>query len=223
MFLFFGTRQKVRAGSLLDETPCKKCSCDVHSSYGIIQYVHLFWVPLFIIGREVGAVCVNCENVLEEKQFTKEGIKLLRKTVFTPLNTLLYHLGGACLVLFFAMAFISLQSTRKETAERIMNPRIGDIYHVDMKSIEELPYGKPFVALKIVKVNNASLVFRQSSKSYSRAWKIPHHLSERSREKNFYKTETVKLSNATITSLHEKDAIKRIYRPDLNKTDGSLD
>ncbi|MNS25555.1 hypothetical protein D3C72_574510 [compost metagenome] len=55
------------------------------SFYG--RYAHVYWIPMFSLGRTVVTQCMHCKQVLEENQFSptiKDTRELLRPETKIP-------------------------------------------------------------------------------------------------------------------------------------------
>lgn len=103
--IIFGTRGS-RIGSLqMAETQCDYCE-QQHpqeiTQFG--QYFHIFWIPVFPMGRRTFAECTHCKRTLRKKEFSqrlKENFINQKSTIKRPL----WHWSGILLILGLMLAF----------------------------------------------------------------------------------------------------------------------
>lgn len=72
MFIF-GSKTSIIGNFLIPESKCDYCKQEGTQRlliYG--NYAHIFWVPLFPIGRDVYAECEHCKRTLDQKEFSPE-------------------------------------------------------------------------------------------------------------------------------------------------------
>ena len=49
---------------------CEEDSSQVVSVFG--RYIHLFWIPLFPVGKKVIGECTNCDRTFEKRDFPEQ-------------------------------------------------------------------------------------------------------------------------------------------------------
>lgn len=127
MFILYGIRN-VRIRTIRDEKePCGICG-DYHKEFKITQpCFHIFWIPFFPIGRKtMEGTCQGCRAKFDAYQHP--ALSATRTPFYMFLGLLL-------VVAFFAYGFTNEIQSRKNKAEYVVNPQIGDIYL--MKNTEE--------------------------------------------------------------------------------------
>ncbi|QNK63246.1 zinc-ribbon domain-containing protein [Pedobacter sp. PAMC26386] len=73
MIFFFGTRSKAILTILLKNLECLYCKQTDTVFLNIIStYAHLFWIPLFPVGKKKFTVCSHCRQTLAENQMPME-------------------------------------------------------------------------------------------------------------------------------------------------------
>jgi hypothetical protein len=75
MIFFFGTRSKAILTILLNNLECCYCKQRDTIFLSIVStYAHLFWIPLFPVGKKKFTVCSHCRQTLADKQMPPEYI-----------------------------------------------------------------------------------------------------------------------------------------------------
>lgn len=151
MLIFFGTGSSNRPAIQTNYT-CPACGRE--SSIVIFphqRYFHIFWIPIFPIGKEYSKVCRGCGA-----NFSGAHLPItpqIRNQVKTPLWTYFGLLAGG--ILFFVIlmfGFVLAQRTNSEVADRMESPRVGDVYEVKLDK-------KEYSLRKIAAVTSDSVYF----------------------------------------------------------------
>ncbi len=115
--IFFGRRASVIGRMAIGNTKCQYCetsSIQHVTVYG--EYVHVYWIPLFPIGREVVAECTHCKRTigqidfpssLQDKYFSAQDRIKKPYSHWTGLAILASLLGA------FMFLFAVVESTRE--------------------------------------------------------------------------------------------------------------
>jgi len=127
--IIFGSRAKLLEGGKMVGGACPSC----HKSNSLVcsvisKYAHLFWIPLFPMGKKGVVECKHCKLVEEEKDLPdelKEQCKLAKSEFSTPLWQ---FTGLAILVVFFTIGGIGSSMDNKKDLEYVANPAVGDVY-----------------------------------------------------------------------------------------------
>ncbi len=98
------------------------------------KHAHVFWIPLFPIGKTGGSECMNCKNVLEPKEMPqdlRQEYDLLKADARGPI----WQFSGLLLILV-VIIWANFQSAAdtKEEREYLANPQIGDVYQTKSES-----------------------------------------------------------------------------------------
>lgn len=126
------------------------------------RYVHIFWVPVFSIGRHTVAVCHENGNELKKKHYTKrmkEEIDLMKDMSKVPI----YHFAGLAIVLA-VIAFFYFQSKADKKAELgyANNPKVGDLYFWN----DGLD-GFPYYLSRVISVKKPDVVIQFANEAYN--------------------------------------------------------
>jgi len=159
-------------GRTLKEGPLKnyECpSCGEKNSHVVVvaQYIHVFWIPIFVYKKAVHVVCMSCNYSMEGKDFPpeekamKENIKLLKSSVKTPFYL---YLGLIAIVLAIGyFTFTGVQNSIEESAF-LKDPQIGDVYVLeDLSEVSAYKY----YLLKVQNIDGDSLHMTFNSFSYN--------------------------------------------------------
>lgn len=123
MFFIFGIREK-RIKKYNDLAKyCESCK-KIPIEYHVYQkYVHIFWMPVFPLGKHVKKYCPHCNELLENV-VSPVSSSYMSKTK-TPIY--LYTL----IILFFLLIALLVNEnikTQKLKKEYLQNPEVGDVY-----------------------------------------------------------------------------------------------
>ena len=128
--IVYGSRSK----QLAKEITTEKCAnCDTHSSiemYVFQRYAHVFWIPLFPVGKTIATQCNHCKQVLKQKEMSsslKQVAYNLKSTAKTPIWM---FSGLALLAILITSAVISDNKKKERNALLITAPQSGDVFEV---------------------------------------------------------------------------------------------
>ncbi|MCW5909024.1 MAG: hypothetical protein KIS94_14255 [Chitinophagales bacterium] len=132
--IIYGTRAThLQTDAVPDK--CANCGTDNSVSVSAFQrYAHVFWIPLFPIGKIGASECSNCKQVLEVKDMPssyRETYDRLKMQSTTPKWTFAGLGIIAALVLWGAYAS---NQDKKENLAYINDPKAGDIYEIKSDS-----------------------------------------------------------------------------------------
>lgn len=88
MIFFFGTRSSTLLTEKLADTSCTYCKeQDTIFITVTSSYFHIFWIPIFPIGKKYYSHCVHCKQTLTSNQMPvtyKDGLAEISQKVKTP-------------------------------------------------------------------------------------------------------------------------------------------
>ncbi len=111
MFYLYGTNSsKINQRLKLKNTTCSHCgSNNSFSTTSYSKYFHLFFIPMFPIGKNHFAECSHCKKTFAEKDFSLEMKKsFMSESKINPIKTPIIHRFGIILILGFSLLFIFL-------------------------------------------------------------------------------------------------------------------
>jgi hypothetical protein len=104
---------------------CGQTGTIVISAYS--KHAHIFWIPLFPIGRLGASQCQHCKQVLELGAMPHE-IKREYSNLKAETKVPLWQFSGLGLVaVIIAFTIYSSGEDKKKEAEYLANPVVGDV------------------------------------------------------------------------------------------------
>ncbi len=130
----------------------------VNSVFG--RYVHIFWIPVFSIGKTGAAQCMHCQKAFKTKEMN-DDMKRAYKTMKSDTKVPFWHFSGLILI-GLLIAFISYSGKVKAQNEQgyIEQPQAGDVYEYQNGP-------KRYSTLKVVEATEDSVYFLYNNYDYS--------------------------------------------------------
>ena len=150
--IVYGRRATVLKTQVLFE-PCPNCRTTNSVQITVYQrYAHIFWIPMFPIGKTGVSVCVNCRQVLKLKEMPS-GLRLAYDNLKADTRIPIWHFSGLALIV---VAIIAVSISEKNKAEKvsklILNPKTGDLFELKIKDTVYTLY-------KVLKVEKDTVFF----------------------------------------------------------------
>lgn len=130
--IFYGSKAtQIGTESLFDK--CSNCGTPNSLEMVVFQrYAHVYWIPLFPIGKTGATQCSNCKQVLQKKEFS-ENLKASYNNLKSGSKTPVWTFSGIALIaLLITWGSVVGKQNDKKYAEFIENPMRGDIYEVKL-------------------------------------------------------------------------------------------
>lgn len=127
--LIYGVRKAHLTTVELPDTICSTCDTEGNATLSVYRkHFHLFWIPMFPVGKAGEYQCDHCSQVLSHKEFPadiKEDYNILKQKTKGPI----WQFAGSVLLIgLIALIFmISNQNTEQELGY-LAAPAAGDIY-----------------------------------------------------------------------------------------------
>lgn len=142
------------------------------------KHAHIFWIPLFPVGKKGVTQCQHCKNVLKTKEmpeFVKREYHNLKDETKGPIWQ---FAGSGIIIALIIWASYSSGENKKLDLKYIASPVTGDIYEYKIES-------RVYSTLKVVNVSNDSVFISPNDYEISRKSKIykidkPENYSETS-------------------------------------------
>ncbi|MFT3935874.1 MAG: hypothetical protein QM726_19755 [Chitinophagaceae bacterium] len=110
---------------------CPNCNATASIEMHIFQkYAHVFWIPMFPIGKTGVSQCNTCMQVLKPKQMQpslRESYDNLKAQTKIPIWT---FSGIAVIAVLITLGVISDRKKDARNAQLILHPQAGDIFEV---------------------------------------------------------------------------------------------
>ncbi|MCL5244646.1 zinc ribbon domain-containing protein [Cellulophaga sp. 20_2_10] len=127
--IFYGSNSSHLKSKLTRQIPCSNCKETSKFNVEVYgKYAHLYWIPIFPIGKTGAAVCTNCNTVFEPRQMD-HNLKLEYKNVKGEAKTPIKHFS-ALFIIGLLIAGFSFSSflDGKNTEDYISEPQVNDVY-----------------------------------------------------------------------------------------------
>ncbi len=212
--IVFGTRGRVVKGPQKRGVPCAACGMDVHQTFGVLRYFHVFWIPMFPTMKRPAMECLHCKKALVGKELPERVRKDVAATIFTK-RRVLPMFAGAILVALLAIpvAYGSAQQTARE-AGYLAAPAVGDCYVVRLAGFLKKPDPKhPYGVLRVVKISSDSLELRLGTFAYSQSRGADQAISRGEIARpDYFATSSITLATAELQLLKQARTIQAVRR-----------
>jgi hypothetical protein len=124
-----------RATQLVKEGLSDKCPhCGSYSLqlYIFQRYAHVFWIPMFPIGKIGVAECTSCKKTWKKKEFsdtTRLSYQNLKSQAKTPAWT---FTGLGVLAVIIGITIYSEQKKKEKSGKLILAPVAGDVFEIKL-------------------------------------------------------------------------------------------
>ena len=144
-------------------------SCGIKGSLVLSIYrkhAHVFWIPLFPIGKKGVSNCRHCKNVLQNKEMSDPLKKEYNAFKNKTKGPLWQFTGIALLAILIFGASYRYTEDKKLEMKYIAAPKIGDIYQYKIES-------SIYSTLKVVNAVNDSVFVSRNKYEINRISQIP--------------------------------------------------
>jgi hypothetical protein len=130
--IFFGSRASNIGNYVVPNTTCNYCELGDTQRVSVFgRYVHVFWIPIFPIGKKAVAECTHCKKTIGQKEFSPDLSKRYHDNRSRAKTPIWHWLGlGVVGVLIALIAIVGI------TAE--VDPR-NDLLSADEKLMVSNP------------------------------------------------------------------------------------
>jgi|LakMenE01Jun11ns_1017448.scaffolds.fasta_scaffold9763771_2 hypothetical protein len=138
--IVYGSRSKELAKDILTDL-CPNCgkqnSIDMHVFQ---KYAHVFWIPIFPMGKTGVCQCDHCKQVLSLKEMPASLVisyNNLKEKAKTPIWM---FSGLALLAILITIGIISGKKNDEKNAKLILSPKAGDIFEIKVNNSQYTLY-----------------------------------------------------------------------------------
>lgn len=130
---------------------CPSCGTQGSLTFSVFRkHAHIFWIPLFPIGKKGVSQCQHCKNVLETKEMP-EPIKREYENLKSETKGPIWQFAGLGLIaILIVWGTYASEEDKKQELKYIANPQKGDIYEYRIET-------GSYSTLKVVSVTNDSV------------------------------------------------------------------
>ena len=214
MLLLWGWRGKVIPGKMLNNQRCEQCGSGSLRAHTVVNYVHIFWIPLFPVGRQIATECNHCKSVQKGKEVSK-AIKeeAKRQQAVAPVPKYLF-MGTVGFAMLFGFLFVNVQQQRARTADYVAAPAVGDCFVVNYEEIfgvseEDLRYG----VMRVNFASSDSVAFAVGSWAYEYTSDAGSAVTDGDVDSpEYWVTGEVMFARDELVAMHESELVRRVIR-----------
>jgi hypothetical protein len=212
--IVFGTKSKVVQGHHVEGVECAECGQSQFSSFGLLKYFHIFWIPFIPTSREAGMQCSHCKKTLVGKELPKPLRGDLKKTIFNGKNTAPMFAGLILFLALVVMIDLSSEQTVANSDKYVESPAVGDLYVVNFPKIfestsSEYKYG----VMRVRQTFEDGVEVDVSAYGYTRSSGADKAIRKGVvSEPDYFEGEPVYLTGDQLTSFRESRAILSVNR-----------
>lgn len=172
--IIYGSQSKELAKETLIDK-CENCGTQNGIEMHVFQkYAHVFWIPLFPIGRTGVSQCNHCKQVLKLKEMPA-SLKISCNNLKAQTKTPIWTFSGLALVaVLISIGVISDKKKDAKNAQLILTPQSGDIFHIKTKEnqytlyrIDQVQGDSVFVQVNNYETNKITGLAELNQKGYS--------------------------------------------------------
>ncbi len=105
--IIFGLRASNIGSLTVDNAKCEYCENDgTQNITEFGRYFHIFWIPIFPLGRKTFGECCHCKRTIKKKEFNSELKRLYVENKSTIRRPIWHWLGTILIGLFIVLIFI---------------------------------------------------------------------------------------------------------------------
>ncbi|SNC59443.1 hypothetical protein SAMN06265337_0054 [Hymenobacter gelipurpurascens] len=194
-----------RASHLVTEPvpgACPTCAAPNSRRVSIFgRYAHLYWVPMFSLGKTGAAECRHCRQVLQPQEMDpalKQTMLQVQQQVRVPG----WHFSGLALLLLTVLSGLVLHGTsQKDTQLFVETPHKGDLYHIRTENGH-------YSLLKVQDVTGNSVKLLPNNYEMESQREV-----EKLDKPEFYAAEPVELTRYDLNIMLTKEQILEVERP----------
>ncbi len=197
--IIYGSRSKQLAKEIVMDK-CPHCGSQSSIDMHVFQkYAHVFWIPLFPLGKTGVSQCDHCKQVLKLKQMPSslttsyENIKAQTKT------PLWMFTGLALIALLITVGIISDKNKDEKNAKLILAPQKGDVFQIKTKEDQ-------YSLLKVNQISGDTVFVQPNNFETNKLSGI------RELKMKDYSEELLAFTKAELKSMLEKEEIIDIER-----------
>jgi hypothetical protein len=133
--VIFGSRAVHLKSVELKTTNCPSCNTQESLVLSIFRkHAHVFWIPMFPIGKKGVTQCQHCKNVLETKEMP-EPIKRQYINLKNETKGPIWQFAGVGIITaLIVWAIYANGENKKLEIKYIASPVVGDVYEYEIES-----------------------------------------------------------------------------------------
>jgi len=148
--IFYGSKGNHLHSEQVNGIKCSHCEQQTTHTFSVFgRYAHIYWIPLFPMGKKGVSECNHCKITLAPKEMD-EPLKLAFKNVNGNTRTPFWHWSGLGLIaILIALLSFTGSQHKKDAVTYINDPKKGDVY--------EFKANEYYSLLKVASVSEDSI------------------------------------------------------------------
>ncbi len=127
--IVYGSRASTMSQVIHENLPCNHCETrDQHRMTIFGKYAHIFWIPLFPIGRAAVDECGNCKRTIEKSEFNTAILEAHKQQLAETKRPIWHWIGlilvGGFFLLSTIIGGIAAATYEPEPREILLNEQI---------------------------------------------------------------------------------------------------
>ncbi len=149
--LIYGTKPVNLQSKNSKNTICPNCQTESSITYHIYRkHVHIFWIPLFPLGKKGYSECSHCKNVLETKEMPRNMQMELEIVKNETRGPIWQFAGLGILAVLIVWGTLASEQDKKMELQYIATPAVNDVYEYKSESGN-------YSTMKVVEVSDDSV------------------------------------------------------------------
>ncbi|MDC0612437.1 hypothetical protein OAP63_17035 [Vibrio sp.] len=212
--IVWGTKSKIISGPEISNIQCPSCDSTKFNSFGILKYLHVYWIPFVAKGKVPGIECQHCKKSLIGNELEPELANEIKKNVFTKKSVASRYIGLVLVLAILCAGAVSGYQHSQDEISYISQPMIHDVYVVDMTKIydnadPEYKYG----AMRIQSIDGQNITMQVSNLIYTRSKGVKKDIRKgKTASDSYYDTNTDTFTLQELQNLKDKGVIDYIDR-----------
>ncbi|MDP2527632.1 hypothetical protein [Maribacter dokdonensis] len=166
--IFFGT-----GSASLDSVKTRNITCQHCNNQDTIyiniyrRHAHVFWIPVFPLGKSGSSYCTHCKETLSPKQMP-EALKMQYKNIKGEAKGPIWQFSGLLIfALLIVFAIYSSGKNKEDTQLYLTQPAVGDIYEYNANNgsystmrLEKVTTDSLFLSLNDFEISKKSRIYK---------------------------------------------------------------
>lgn len=166
--IFFGT-----GSASLDSVKTRNITCQHCNNQDTIyiniyrRHAHVFWIPVFPLGKSGSSYCTHCKETLSPKQMP-EALKMQYKNIKGEAKGPIWQFSGLLVfALLIVFAIFSIGKNKEDTQLYLTQPAVGDIYEYKANNgsystmrLEKVTTDSLFLSLNDFEISKKSRIYK---------------------------------------------------------------
>lgn len=199
--IIYGSKAVHLNSAQLTTTTCPSCNTQGSITASVFRrHAHIFWIPLFPIGKKGGTECQHCKQVLEPSAMPLSIKKEYDKINAASKGPIWQYIGLVIIAVFAVFIYVSGEKNKELEQSYLITPLVGDVYRYEIETSR-------YSTLKVISVSEDSVFVSQNEYETNKKKSV----SSIDKEEN-YSEFTFGISKERISQMYNQKAIYSINR-----------